>query len=173
MAFIKSVRGIHPVFGKNCFLAENATVVGEVVMGDRCSLWFGAVVRGDVHYIHIGDQVNIQDGAIIHCTYQKAPTRIGSRVSIGHRAIVHGCTIADNVLIGMGAIVMDHAHVGENSLIAAGAIVLEKTIILPGEVWAGVPAKKVKDISPEVFKHNIERIADNYVMYASWFEKEL
>lgn len=172
MSIIKSVRGLHPKFGKNCFIAENATIVGEVIMGDNCSVWFGAVVRGDVHSIYIGDQVNIQDGAIIHCTYQKAPTKIGNRVSIGHRAIVHGCTIQDNVLIGMGAIVMDHAVVGENSLIAAGAVVLENSIIEPGTIWAGVPAKKVKDLSPEVFKHNIERIANNYTMYASWFTDE-
>lgn len=169
MALIKEVRGFKPQFGKDCFLAENATVLGEVTMGDNCSVWFQAVVRGDVNTIKIGNKVNIQDGAIIHCTYETAPTTIGNNVSIGHRAIVHGCTIEDNVLIGMGAIVMDHAHVPSNTLIAAGAIVLENSKLESMHIYAGVPAKKVKKLSPEVFQHNIERIANNYVMYASWF----
>ena len=169
MALIKEVRGFKPQFGKDCFLAENATVLGEVTMGNHCSVWFQAVVRGDVNTIKIGNKVNIQDGAIIHCTYETAPTTIGNNVSIGHRAIVHGCTIEDNVLIGMGAIVMDHAHVPSNTLIAAGAIVLENSKLESMHIYAGVPAKKVKKLSPEVFQHNIERIANNYVMYASWF----
>ena len=171
MALIKPVKEISPKFGSNCYLAENATVVGDVVMGDDCSVWFNAVVRGDVHYIRMGNKVNVQDGAIIHCTYQKAPTNIGNNVSIGHRAIVHGCTLHDNVLIGMGAIVMDHCVIGSNSIIAAGAVVLEKTIVEPGSVWAGVPAKKVKDINPELQKGEIERIANNYVMYSGWFKE--
>ncbi len=171
MALILPVNGKHPQFGKNCFLAENSTVVGEVQMGDDCSVWFNTVVRGDVHYIKMGNKVNVQDGAIIHCTYQKAPVNIGNNVSIGHRAIVHGCTVQDNVLIGMGAIVMDHAVIGENSIIAAGAIVLENTIVEPGSIYAGVPAKKVKEVDREKFKDLIERISNNYVMYSGWFKK--
>lgn len=169
MALILPVHGILPTFGENCYLADNATIVGDVVMGDDCSVWFQAVVRGDVHYIRMGNKVNIQDGAIIHCTYKKAPTTIGNNVSIGHRAIVHGCTLHDNVLVGMGAIVMDHAVVEENVLIGAGAVVLENSILESGHIYAGVPAKKVKAISPETFKDTIERIANNYVMYADWF----
>ena len=144
MALIKSIRGFTPKFGKDCYLAENATVIGDVVMGDQCSVWFNAVVRGDVHYIRIGNKVNIQDGAIIHCTYETAPTTIGNNVSIAHNAIVHGCTIEDNVLVGMSAIIMDNAVVGSNSIIAAGSVVLENTIIEPGSVYAGIPAKKIK-----------------------------
>lgn len=170
MALIKSVNGVHPSFGKNCFIAENATIVGDVTMGDDCSVWFQAVVRGDVHYIKIGNKVNIQDGAIIHGTYQKAPTNIGHNVSIGHRAIAHGCTIHDNVLIGMGAIVMDHAVVESNVLVAAGAIVLENSHLESGYIYAGVPAKKVKALTEEAFKGNIERIANAYIMYSSWFK---
>jgi carbonic anhydrase/acetyltransferase-like protein (isoleucine patch superfamily) len=145
--------------------------VGDVEMGNDCSVWFNAVVRGDVHYIRIGNKVNIQDCAVIHCTYQKAPANIGNNVSIGHSAIVHGCTVQDHVLIGMGAIIMDHAEVGSNSIIAAGAIVLENTIVEPGSVYAGVPAKKVKDVNPGLIKEEIERIANNYVMYSSWFRE--
>lgn len=171
MALIKPVNGISPQFGKNCYLSENATVVGDVVMGDECSVWFQAVVRGDVHYIRMGNKVNVQDGAIIHCTYKKAPTNIGNNVSIGHRAIVHGCTIHDNVLIGMGAIVMDGAVVEENVLIAAGAVVLENSRLESGHVYAGIPARKVKALTPELFQGQIQRIADNYVMYAGWFEE--
>lgn len=170
MALILPVHGVEPKFGHNCYLAENATVVGDVEMGDNCSVWFQAVVRGDVHRIRIGNKVNIQDGAIIHCTYKQAPTTIGNEVSIGHRAIVHGCTIHDHVLVGMGAIIMDHAVVESNCLIAAGAVVLEKSHLESGYIYAGVPAKKVKAISPEVFRHNIERIANNYLEYASWFK---
>ena len=169
MALLLPVNGIHPAFGNNCFLAPNATIVGDVVAGDDCSFWFNAVVRGDVHRIRIGNKVNIQDNAVIHCTYQTAPTTIGNEVSIGHNAIVHGCTIADRVLVGMGAIVMDHAEVGSDVLIAAGAVVLEKSQLDSGFVYAGVPAKKVKELTPEVFRHNIERIANNYVRYADWF----
>jgi carbonic anhydrase/acetyltransferase-like protein (isoleucine patch superfamily) len=170
MALILPVNNIHPKFGENCFLAENSTVTGNVVMGNNCSVWFTAVVRGDVHYIRIGNKVNIQDGAIIHCTYQKAPTNIGNNVSIGHRAIVHGCTVNDNVLIGMGAIIMDHAVIGENSIIGAGAIVLENTIVEPGSIYAGIPAKRVKDVDKEIFKQLIERISNNYVMYSEWYK---
>ncbi len=171
MAVIKPVKGISPKFGSNCFLAENSTVVGDVIMGDDCSVWFNAVVRGDVHYIRMGNKVNVQDGAIIHCTYQKHPTHIGNNVSIGHNAIVHGCTVQDNVLIGMGAIVMDNCMIGSNSIIAAGAVVLENTKVEPGSIYAGVPAKKVKDISPELQKGEVERIANNYVMYSTWFKE--
>ncbi len=171
MALVLPVNGIAPQFGKDCYLADNCTVVGDVQMGDNCSVWFTAVVRGDVHYIRMGNKVNVQDGAIIHCTYQKAPTNIGNNVSIGHRAIVHGCTVQDNVLIGMGAIVMDNAVIGENSIIAAGAIVLENTIVEPGSIFAGVPAKKVKEVDKENFRNLIERIGNNYVMYSEWFKK--
>jgi carbonic anhydrase/acetyltransferase-like protein (isoleucine patch superfamily) len=170
MALIKSVNGKHPSWGKDCYFAENSTVVGEVSMGDQCSVWFNAVIRGDVHYIRMGDKVNVQDGAIIHCTYQKAPTEIGNNVSIGHNAIVHGCTIHDNVLIGMGAIVMDGVVVESNSLIAAGAIVLEGTVVESGSVMAGVPAKKVKEVSKDLFEGEINRIANNYILYSSWFK---
>ncbi len=169
MALIKAVRGIAPKLGENCFLADNATVVGEVVLGDNCTVWFNAVVRGDVHSITIGNNTNIQDGAVIHCTYQKAKTVIGNNVSVAHNAIVHGCTIGDNVLIGMGAIVMDNAVVGDNSVIAAGAVVLAGTIVEPGSIYAGMPAKKVKEITDEM-KEVIIRTARNYPMYAEWFK---
>lgn len=172
MALILPVNGVAPTFGTNNYIAENATVVGDVVTGADCSIWFQAVVRGDVHYIRMGNKVNVQDGAILHCTYQKAPLNIGNNVSIGHRAIVHGCTIHDNVLIGMGAIVMDHAVIGENSIIAAGAIVLENTIVEPGSIYAGVPAKRVKSVDKDNFKDLIERISNNYVMYSGWFKNQ-
>ncbi len=172
MALIKPVKGVLPQFGKNCYFSENATIVGDVVMGDDCSVWFQAVVRGDVHSIRMGNRVNVQDGAIIHCTYLKAPTTIGNNVSIGHRALVHGCTIHDNVLVGMGAIVMDQAVVEENVLIAAGAVVLENSRLEAGHIYAGVPAKKVKALDAATFKDTIERIANNYVMYADWFREE-
>lgn len=171
MAIILPVKGVRPKFGKNCFVAPNATIVGEVVAGDDCSFWFNAVVRGDVHFIHMGNKVNVQDGAIIHCTYQKAPTTIGNNVSIGHGAIVHGCTVKDNVLIGMKSVLMDHAVIGENSIIAAGAVVLENTIVEPGSIYAGVPAKKVRSINEHDTQDLIERIANNYVMYSSWFKE--
>jgi gamma-carbonic anhydrase len=169
MAIIKTIRGFTPTFGKNCFLADNAVVVGEVTMGVNCTVWFNAVVRGDVNSITIGDDTNIQDGAIIHCTYQKAKTIIGSKVSIAHNAIVHGCTIEDNVLIGMGAVVMDDAVIGSGSVIAAGAIILPGTKVEPGSIYAGIPAKKVKDVGDEM-KGVIERTARNYPMYAEWFK---
>lgn len=172
MALIKKVNGHSPQFGENCYLADNATVIGEVTMGKECSVWFQAVVRGDVHYIKIGDKVNIQDGAILHCTYQKAPLNIGNNVSIGHRALVHGCTIEDNVLIGMGAIVMDHALVKKNTIIAAGAIVLENTVCEENSIYAGIPARKVKSLDEATFKNQIERISNNYVMYSGWFKEE-
>lgn len=170
MALIKEVRGFTPQFGDNIYLAENATIIGDVEMGDDCSVWFQAVIRGDVNSIKIGNKVNVQDGAVVHCTYEQAATVIGNNVSIGHKAIVHGCTIHDNVLIGMGAIVMDHAVVEENCLIAAGAVVLENTRCEAGHIYAGVPAKKVKAISKERFEGTMERISNNYVMYASWFK---
>lgn len=170
MPVIRPVNGKSPQMGKECFIAENATVVGDVVMGDHCSIWFNAVVRGDVHYIKMGNKVNVQDGAIIHCTYQKAATTIGNNVSIGHHAIVHGCTVHDNVLIGMGAIVMDHCEIGSNTIIAAGAVVLENTKVEPGSIYAGVPAKKVKNIDPELISGEINRIANNYILYSSWFK---
>ncbi len=170
MPYILPVKGIMPQIPENCFIAPNATIVGDVVMGDDCSVWFNAVVRGDVNSIRIGNKVNIQDGACIHCTYQKTKTEIGNNVSIGHNALVHGCRVADNVLIGMGAIVMDNVVIGENSIIAAGAVVLEGTVVPAGSIFAGVPAKKVKDISQELLKGEVERIANNYLMYSSWFK---
>ncbi|MGN6435390.1 MAG: gamma carbonic anhydrase family protein [Agriterribacter sp.] len=172
MAFILPVKQVLPTFGNNCFLAPNATIVGDVVMGDDCSVWFNAVVRGDVNAIRIGNKVNIQDGAVIHCTYQKTQAVIGNNVSIGHNAIVHGCTVHDNVLIGMGAIVMDNAVIGSNSIIAAGAVVLEGTQVEAGSIYAGVPAKKVKDVSQELISGEINRIANNYLMYSSWFKTQ-
>lgn len=171
MAIIKPIKGIAPQFGKNCYLADNAVVIGDVIMQDDCTIWFNAVVRGDVHSIRMGHKVNIQDGAVIHCTYQKASTTIGNNVSIGHRAIVHGCTLEDNVVVGMGAIVMDHAVVEKNSLIAAGSVVLENTRVESGCIYAGVPAKKVKELSPEHFEQINLRIANNYVMYAEWYKE--
>jgi carbonic anhydrase/acetyltransferase-like protein (isoleucine patch superfamily) len=169
MALIKQVRGFDPQFGEDCYLAENATVIGDVIMGNQCSVWFQAVVRGDVNSIRIGNKVNIQDGAIIHGTYQRAGTVIGDDVSIGHRAIVHGCTLHDHVLVGMGAIIMDHTVVESNVLVAAGAIVLENSRLESGHIYAGIPAKKVKAISPEQFGDSIERIANAYIMYAGWY----
>ena len=170
MPVILPVKGVMPQIPENCFVAPNATIVGDVVMGDECSLWFNAVIRGDVNSIRIGNKVNIQDGACIHCTYEKTKTIIGNNVSIGHNAIVHGCTVEDNVLIGMGAIVMDNVQIGSNCIIAAGAVVLENTIIPAGTIYAGVPAKKVKEISQELLDVEVERISNNYVMYSSWFK---
>ena len=172
MALILPVKGVHPQIGGDCFIAENATIVGDVVMGERCSIWFNAVVRGDVNSIRIGNQVNIQDGAVLHCTYEKTKLNIGNFVSIGHNALVHGCTLHDNVLVGMGAIVMDNVVVEANSIIAAGAVVLEGTVVESGSIYAGVPAKKVKTVSPEHFKDLNERIANNYVMYSGWFKDD-
>ncbi|NBO57068.1 MAG: gamma carbonic anhydrase family protein [Actinobacteria bacterium] len=172
MALILPVEGKEPRFGENTFLAPNCTVVGDVTMGKDGSIWFNAVVRGDVNFIRIGDRVNIQDGACIHGTYEKCGTNIGNSVSIGHNAIVHGCTLHDHVLVGMGAIVMDKAVVHSNTIIAAGAVVLEGTICESGSIYAGVPAKKVKDITPELVRGEIERIANNYTKYAGWFRKD-
>ncbi len=172
MAIILPVKGVMPVIGNNCFVAPNATIAGEVTMGDDCSVWFNAVLRGDVNFIRMGNKVNVQDGAIIHCTYQKTGTTIGNNVSIGHNAIVHGCVIDDNVLVGMGAIVMDNVHIGSNSIIAAGAVVLENTIVEAGTIYAGCPAKKVKEVSQEMIHGEIDRIANNYVMYSGWFKEE-
>jgi carbonic anhydrase/acetyltransferase-like protein (isoleucine patch superfamily) len=172
MALILPVKNTHPHIPDNCFLAPNATVVGDVQMGNECSVWFNAVIRGDVNSISMGNRVNVQDGAVIHCTYQKTKTTIGNNVSIGHNALVHGCTIEDNVLIGMGAIVMDNCYIGSNTIIAAGAVVLENTKVESGCIYAGVPAKKVKDISQELINGEINRIAENYVMYSSWFKPE-
>src|SRR6056300_109679 len=171
MALVKPLLGHTPSFGSDCFLAENATVIGQFRCGDGCSFWFGSVVRGDVNAITFGHKVNVQDNATVHCTYEKYPTTVGNNVSIGHNAIVHGCTIEDNVLIGMGAIVMDDCVVGSNSIIAAGAVVPQGTIVESGSVYGGVPAKKIKSLSRELQENEIERIAKNYVLYASWFEK--
>lgn len=170
MPVILPVEGVSPDFGDDCFIAPNATIVGDVVMGNQCSVWFNAVVRGDVNSIRIGSKVNVQDGAVIHCTYQRSKTIIGNNVSIGHNAIVHGCTIHNDVLIGMGAIIMDNAEIGSNSIIAAGAVVLENTKVEEGSIYAGVPAKKVKNISAELINGEINRIADNYVKYSGWFK---
>jgi carbonic anhydrase/acetyltransferase-like protein (isoleucine patch superfamily) len=167
-ALILPVQGKYPQIGPDCFLAENATIVGDVTLGANCTVWFNAVVRGDVNSIRIGEKTNIQDGVVIHCTYLKAATTIGARVSIGHKAIVHGCTVEDDVLIGMGAIIMDRAVVGQGCIIAAGAVVLENTQCEPGFLYAGIPARKVKPVTDEQ-RATIQRTADNYVLYASWF----
>lgn len=166
----KELNGKIPTHGKNCFFAENAVVIGDVVMGNNCSVWFSAVVRGDVNYIKIGNKVNIQDGAVIHGTYEKSPTNIGNNVSIAHNATVHGCTVKDNVLIGMNAVILDDAVINSNAIIAAGAVVTKNTIVESGSIYAGIPAKKVKDISPELVSGEIERIADAYIKYASWYK---
>ncbi len=171
MSIIKTVRGKTPNIPTDCFIAENATILGEVSFGKECSVWYNAVIRGDVHYIKIGNKVNIQDGAVVHATYQKSPTIIGNNVSIGHNAIVHGCTIHDNVLVGMGAIIMDDCVIESNTIIASGAVVTKNTRVTSGSVYAGVPAKKVKDISIELQTGEINRIANNYVKYASWFKE--
>ncbi len=170
MALIKSVRGKTPKIGQNCFLAENCTIVGDVEIGDDCSIWFSAVLRGDVHYIRIGKNTNIQDGAVVHCTYQKFPTIIGDNVSIAHGAIIHGCTIHNNVLIGMGAVILDDAVIESNSIIAAGSVVTKGTVVKSGSVYAGAPAKKLKDIDEKLLKGEVQRISDNYSMYASWYK---
>src|SRR5690554_1257022 len=172
MALIKSINGKKPQYPGSCFIAENATVIGDVEMGENCSVWYNAVIRGDVHFIKMGNKVNVQDGAVIHCTYQKHPTIIGNNVSIGHNAIVHGCTIKDNVLVGMGAIVMDNCTIESNSIIAAGAVVTQNTVVESGSIYAGVPAKKVKSIDASAFSGEIDRISNNYVMYSSWFKEE-
>lgn len=171
MALIKSVKGMTPSFGEDCYLADNAAIVGDVVMGDYCSVWFNAVVRGDVNSIRIGNKVNIQDGAVLHCLYQKSVVEIADNVSIGHNVIIHGARISENVLVGMGATVMDHVDIGENSIIAAGALVLKDTKIEPGSIYAGVPAQRVKSVDPEQTRDMIHRIADNYIMYAGWYSE--
>lgn len=169
---IKTVNGKSPLIPADCYVAENATIVGDVTFGALCSVWFNAVLRGDVNFIKIGNKVNIQDGAVVHCTYLKHPTVIGNNVSIGHNAIVHGCTIEDNVLIGMGAIVMDNCVIESNSIVAAGAVVTQNTVVKSGTIYAGVPAKKVKDIDQSDFAGEIERISNNYIMYSSWFKTD-
>lgn len=169
MALIKTVRGKTPSFGKNCYLADNSTIIGDVIMGQECSIWFQTVIRGDVNSIRIGNRVNIQDGSILHCLYKKSTINIGNHVSIGHHVIIHGATVHDHVLIGMGAIIMDHAVIGEYSIIAAGAIVLDGTVVEPGSIYAGIPARRVKDVDREQTKNMIDRIAENYLMYAGWY----
>lgn len=171
MAIIKKLNGCTPRFGKNCFMADNAAIIGDVVMGDDCSVWFGAVLRGDVHSIRIGNKVNIQDNATIHATYQKSPTNIGNNVSIAHNAVVHGCTIHDNVLIGMGAIILDNAVIGSNTIIAAGSVVTKGTVVESGWVYGGIPAKKIKQMGEELLKGEVERIVDAYAMYAGWYSE--
>lgn len=168
MALIKEINGISPTIPEDCFVAENATILGNVVFGKQCSVWYNAVVRGDVNAITIGDKVNIQDGAVIHCTYLKHETKIGNNVSIGHNAIVHGCTIENDVLVGMGAIVMDNCLVKSNVIIGAGSVVTQNSILESNAIYAGIPAKKVKDLEASDFKGEIERIANNYIMYSSW-----
>ena len=172
MALIKNLLGKTPVIGENTFLAETAVIIGDVEMGKDCSIWYNAVLRGDVHYIKLGDKVNIPDNAMVHCTYEKYPTTIGNNVSVGHNAIVHGCTIKDNVLIGMGAIVMDDCVIESNAIVAAGAVVTQGTHIEAGELWAGVPAKKIKDVSQELIEGEINRIANNYVKYSGWYKND-
>jgi carbonic anhydrase/acetyltransferase-like protein (isoleucine patch superfamily) len=171
MALIKSVRGFTPVFGKDCYLAENATVIGDVVIGDYCSIWFNTILRGDVNSIRIGNKVNIQDGSILHCLFQKSVIEIGDNVSIGHNVIIHGAKIEEDVLIGMGAIVMDYSVIGKNSIIAAGALVLEGTIVESGSIYGGVPAKRLKDVEEDQAREMIEKIANNYIIYANWFRE--
>lgn len=168
---IKKLNGKEPQMGDNCFIAENAVLVGDIIMGNQCSIWYNTVLRGDVHYIKIGNKVNVQDGVVIHCTYKKSPTNIGNNVSVGHNAIVHGCTVHDNVLIGMGSIIMDDCIVERNSIIAAGAVLTKGTKVESGTIYAGVPAKKVKDISKELISGEIDRIANNYVKYAGWYQQ--
>lgn len=169
MAFIRPLRGKEPQIGKKCFLAENATITGDVVIGDNCSIWYGAVIRGDVNTIRIGNNTNVQDCAVIHATYQKSPTSIGDNVTIAHGAVVHGCTILDNVMIGINAVVLDDAVIKSNTIIAAGSVVTKGTHVESGSVWAGVPARKVKDISPELLEGEVRRIAAAYEMYAGWY----
>ncbi len=170
MALIKSVRGFEPKFGKDCYFAENATIIGDVVCGDNCSFWFNTVIRGDVNSIRIGNKVNIQDGSVLHTLYQKSTIEIGDNVSVGHNVTIHGAKIESNVLIGMGATILDHAVIGENSIVAAGSLVLSGTKVEPNSIYAGVPAKKVKDIQPEQSQEMIQKIANNYIMYAGWFQ---
>jgi len=169
---IKTVRGFTPQWGSDCFVAENATLIGDLILGDQCSVWYQAVIRGDVNAIRIGNRVNIQDGAVIHATYEKAGTTIGDDVSIGHNAIVHGCTLKDSVLVGMGSIIMDNCIIESNSIIAAGSVVTQNTHVPEGTIFAGIPARKIKDIDPKLQKGEIERIAKNYLIYSSWFKTD-
>lgn len=171
MALIKQVKGISPKFGKRCYLAENATIIGDVEMGDDCSIWFNTVIRGDVNSIRIGNKVNIQDGAVLHCLYEKSVVEIGDNVSIGHNVTIHGAKIESNVLVGMGATILDHSVIGENSIIAANSLILNGTIVEPNSIYAGVPAKRIKTIEPEQSKEMIQKIANNYIMYSSWFKE--
>ncbi len=171
MAIIKTLLSKTPIFGKNCFLAENAVIIGDVEMGDDCSVWYSTVIRGDVHSIRIGNNTNIQDCAVIHATYKKSPTNIGNNVIIAHGAIVHGCTIKDNVMIGMNAVVLDDAVIESNSIVAAGSVVSKGTVVEAGSVYAGIPAKKIKDAGPELLEGEIKRIANAYGMYASWYKE--
>ena len=170
MALIKSVRGFTPIIGENVYLSENATIIGDVIIGDDCSIWFNTVLRGDVNSIKIGNKVNIQDGSVLHTLYQKSTIEIGDNVSVGHNVTIHGAKIEDNVLVGIGATILDHAVIGHNSIIAANSLILSGTIVEPNSIYAGVPAKKVKDIDPNQTKEMIEKIANNYLMYAGWYE---
>ena len=170
MPLIKQCRGFEPQIGEDCWIAENATLVGDLIIGNQCSVWFNAVVRADVNSIRIGNRVNIQDGAILHCTFEKTTVDIGDNVSIGHNALIHGCKIESNVLIGMGSIVMDNCHIESNAIVAAGAVLLEGTKVESWSIYAGVPAKKVKTLSEELFKGEVERISKNYIKYSSWFK---
>ena len=172
MALIKSVRGFTPKVGKDCFLADNATLIGDTVIGDECSIWFGAVLRGDVNSIRIGNRVNIQDGSVLHTLYEKSTIEIGDDVSIGHNVTIHGATIHDGALVGMGSVILDHAVVGEGAIVAAGSVVLSKTVIKPGELWGGTPAKFIKKVDPEQSKEINQKIAKNYLMYSKWYEEE-
>jgi carbonic anhydrase/acetyltransferase-like protein (isoleucine patch superfamily) len=171
MAIIRPVRGYTPSLGKDCFVAENAAIIGDTIIGDQCSIWYNVVIRGDVNSIRIGNKVNIQDGSVLHCLYQRSVIEIGDNVSIGHNAVIHGAKINNNVLIGMGAVILDNAEIGENSIIAAGSVVLTGTIVEPGSIYAGVPAKRVKDVDPQQTADMINRIADDYIMYAGWYKE--
>ena len=167
---IKSVLGKKPLWGNDCFFADTATVVGDVIIGDFCSIWFNAVIRGDVNKIRIGNNVNIQDGSVVHATYKKTSTSIGNHVSIGHNAIIHGCTIDDFVLIGMGSIVMDKSKISSNTIIAAGSVIIENTFVEPNSIYGGIPAKKIKKIDQSKSKKEIKRIAKNYLIYSNWYK---
>jgi len=172
MAIIKSVRGFTPKIGNDCFLADNACVIGDVEIGEGCSIWFGTVLRGDVNSIRIGNGTNIQDGTVIHTLYQRSVTVIGDNVSVGHNVTIHGAEIKDNALVGMGSTVLDHAVVGEGAIVAAGSLVLSKTQIPPHTLWGGVPAKYIKDVDPAQAQELNQRIARDYHMYASWYQEE-
>ena len=169
---IKSVRGFTPIFGEGCYFAENSTIIGDLIIGDNCSVWFQAVIRADVNSIRIGNRVNIQDGAVIHATFEKASTSLGNDISIGHNAIVHGCTIESSVLVGMGSIIMDDCVIGSNSIIAAGCVLAKGTIVPTNSVYAGIPGKKIKSVNPALKREEIDRIAKNYITYSSWFKEE-